>query len=409
LWHAAQMADASVVEWIRQKYLAVSGDLDERGRRRWAGAEARSLGWGGVSAVAEATGLSEPTVRAGVRELDDPDAVSRGRQRRFGGGRRAIEVLQPEIVAALERIVDSSTRGDPMSPLRWICKSTRSVAEELNCQGFTVSHTKVAQLLRKNGYSLQANRKTIEGKQHPDRNAQFEHISRRVAAYLRGGQPAVSVDTKKKEPLGNMKNPGKTYRRKGDPIKVKTHDFPDEELGKAIPYGVYDLAHNEAGVTVGISHDTAEFAVAAIQRWWTKLGHKRFPSAKRVLITADSGGSNSPRTRLWRWELQRLANETGLKIELCHFPPGTSKWNKIEHRLFCHITRNWRGVPLESLEIVVNLIGNTRTKEGLEVHAWLDEREYQKSRKVTDEQLLSVRIQRNKFHGEWNYTILPDG
>ena len=296
-----------------------------------------------------------------------------------------------------------------MSPLRWICKSTRSVAEELNCQGFTVSHTKVAQLLRKNGYSLQANRKTIEGKQHPDRNAQFEHISRRVAAYLRGGQPAVSVDTKKKEPLGNMKNPGKTYRRKGDPIKVKTHDFPDEELGKAIPYGVYDLAHNEAGVTVGISHDTAEFAVAAIQRWWTKLGHKRFPSAKRVLITADSGGSNSPRTRLWRWELQRLANETGLKIELCHFPPGTSKWNKIEHRLFCHITRNWRGVPLESLEIVVNLIGNTRTKEGLEVHAWLDEREYQKSRKVTDEQLLSVRIQRNKFHGEWNYTILPDG
>jgi hypothetical protein len=295
-----------------------------------------------------------------------------------------------------------------MSPLRWICKSTRSVAEELNRQGFTVSHTKVAQLLRKNGYSLQANRKTIEGKQHPDRNAQFEHISRRVAAYLRVGQPAISVDTKKKEPLGNMKNPGKTYRQKGDPIKVKTHDFPDDELGKAVPYGVYDLANNEAGVTVGISHDTAEFAVAAIHHWWTKLGCKRFPSAKRVLITADSGGSNSPRTRLWRWELQRLANETGLKIELCHFPPGTSKWNKIEHRLFCHITRNWRGVPLESLEIVVNLIGNTRTKEGLEVHAWLDQREYQKSRKVTDEQLLSVRIQRNEFHGEWNYTILPD-
>ncbi len=402
------MPDASVVEWIRQKYVAVLGDLDERGRRRWAAAEARSLGWGGVSAVVQATGLSDRTVRRGVRELDAPEVVSWDRQRKFGGGRRAIEVYQPGIVVVLERIVDSSTRGDPMSPLRWICKSTRSIAEELNRQGFTVSHTKVAELLREKGYSLQANRKTVEGKQHPDRNSQFEHISKRVAAYLRSSQPAISIDTKKKETLGNMKNPGKTYRRKGDPIRVKTHDFPDAELGKAVPFGVYDLANNEAGVTVGVSHDTAEFAVAAIRQWWTKLGCKRFPSAKRILITADSGGSNSPRTRLWRWELQRFANETGLKIELCHFPPGTSKWNKIEHRLFCHITRNWRGVPLESLEIVVNLIGSTRTKEGLEVHAWLDEGEYQKSRKVSDEQLLNVRIQRNEFHGEWNYTILPD-
>lgn len=408
MWHATEMPDASVVEWIRQKYVAVLGDLDERGRRRWAAAEARSLGWGGVSAVAQATGLSDRTVRKGVCELDDLEVVSWDRQRKVGGGRRSLEVYQPDIVFALERIVDSSTRGDPMSPLRWICKSTRSIAEELNRQGFTVSHTKVAELLREKGYRLQANQKTIEGKQHPDRNSQFEHISKRVAAYLRSGQPAISVDTKKKEPLGNMKNPGKTYRRKGDPIKVKTHDFPDKELGKAVPYGVYDLANNEAGVTVGVSHDTAEFAVAAIHQWWTKLGCKRFPRAKRILITADSGGSNSPRTRLWRWELQRFANETGLKIELCHFPPGTSKWNKIEHRLFCHITRNWRGVPLESLEIVVNLIGSTRTKEGLEVHAWLDEREYQKSRKVSDEQLLNVRIQRNDFHGEWNYTILPD-
>ncbi|RPJ07343.1 MAG: ISAzo13 family transposase [Deltaproteobacteria bacterium] len=402
------MPDASVVEWIRQKYVAVLGDLDERGRRRWAAAEARSLGWGGVSAVAQATGLSDRTVRKGICELDDLEVVSWDRQRKVGGGRRSLEDYQPDIVFALERIVDSSTRGDPMSPLRWICKSTRSIAEELNRQGFTVSHSKVAELLRAKGYSLQANQKTIEGKQHPDRNAQFEHISKRVAAYLHSGQPAISVDTKKKEALGNMKNPGKTYRRKGDPIKVKTHDFPDKELGKAVPYGVYDLANNEAGVTVGVSHDTAEFAVAAIHQWWTKLGSKRFPRAKRILITADSGGSNSPRTRLWRWELQRFANETGLKIELCHFPPGTSKWNKIEHRLFCHITRNWRGVPLESLEIVVNLIGSTRTKEGLEVHAWLDEREYQKSRKVSNEQLLNVRIQRNEFHGEWNYTILPD-
>lgn len=408
MWHATEMPDASVVEWIRQKYVAVLGDLDERGRRRWAAAEARSLGWGGVSAVAQATGLSDRTIRKGVCELDDLEVVSWDRQRKVGGGRRSLEVYQPDIVFTLERIVDSSTRGDPMSPLRWICKSTRSIAEELNRQGFTVSHTKVGELLREKGYSLQANQKTIEGKQHPDRNAQFEHISKRVAAYLRSGQPAISVDTKKKEALGNMKNPGKTYRRKGDPIKVKTHDFPDKELGKAVPYGVYDLANNEAGVTVGVSHDTAEFAVAAIHQWWTKLGSKRFPRAKRILITADSGGSNSPRTRLWRWELQRFANETGLKIELCHFPPGTSKWNKIEHRLFCHITRNWRGVPLESLEIVVNLIGSTRTKEGLEVHAWLDERDYQKSRKVSDEQLLNVRIQRNEFHGEWNYTILPD-
>ena len=369
---------------------------------------ARSLGWGGVSAVAQATGLSDRTVRKGICELDDLEVVSWDRQRKVGGGRRSLEDYQPDIVFALERIVDSSTRGDPMSPLRWICKSTRSIAEELNRQGFTVSHSKVAELLREKGYSLQANQKTIEGKQHPDRNAQFEHISKRVAAYLHSGQPAISVDTKKKEALGNMKNPGKTYRRKGDPIKVKTHDFPDKELGKAVPYGVYDLANNEAGVTVGVSHDTAEFAVAAIHQWWTKLGSKRFPRAKRILITADSGGSNSPRTRLWRWELQRFANESGLKIELCHFPPGTSKWNKIEHRLFCHITRNWRGVPLESLEIVVNLIGSTRTKEGLEVHAWLDEREYQKSRKVSNEQLLNVKIQRNEFHGEWNYTILPD-
>lgn len=401
------MPDASVVEWIRQKYIAVFHDLDERGRRRWAAAEARSLGWGGVSAVAEATGLSDRTIRTGVRELDDPDSASPNRQRKPGGGRHALEFDYPELLETLERIVDSSTRGDPMLALRWTCKSTRSIADELNRQGFLVSHTKVSELLRECGYSLQANRKTIEGTQHPDRNAQFEHIDRRVRAFQRSGQPAISIDTKKKEPLGKMKNPGKTYRRKKDPINVTTHDFPNKKLGKAVPYGVYDLVHNEAGVTVGVSHDTAEFAVAAIHRWWKKLGRKRFLSAKRLLITADSGGSNSPRTRLWRWELQRLANRTGLKIELCHFPPGTSKWNKIEHRLFCHITRNWQGIPLETLEIVVNLIGSTKTKEGLEVHAWLDEGEYQKSRKISDEQLLDVRIQRDTFHGEWNYKILP--
>jgi hypothetical protein len=402
------MPDASVVERIRRKYLAVHSDLDERGRRRWGAAEARSLGWGGVTAVAAATGLSDRTIRSGVRELDDPDMAGPDRQRKSGAGRPALEIVRPDLLKALEHIVDSATRGDPMSPLKWVHKSTRSIAEELGRQGFPVSHTKVAELLRQRGFSLQANRKTIEGKQHPDRNAQFEHIAKRVRVYLRSGQPAISVDTKKKETLGNMRNPGKTYRRKKDPIKVTTHDFPDKKLGKAVPYGVYDLANNQAGVTVGVSHDTAEFAVTAIRYWWNKLGRKRFPSGKRLLITADCGGSNSPRTRLWRWELQRFANETGLKIELCHFPPGTSKWNKIEHRLFCHITRNWQGVPLETLELVVNLIGNTKTKEGLEVHAWLDERQYQKSRKVTNQQLLDVRIQRHKFHGEWNYTILPE-
>jgi hypothetical protein len=402
------MPDPSVVEWIRQKFFAVQNDLDERGRRRWSAAEARSLGWGGVSAVAEATGMSQVTIRKGIRELEDPESLPPDRQRRPGGGRPSVEVKEPSLVVALEHLVDSSARGDPMSPLRWTCKSTRTLADELNRQGYTVSHTKVGELLRMRGFSLQGNRKTIEGKQHPDRDAQFKHISKRVRAYLRSGQPAISVDTKKKENLGKMKNPGRTYRRKNDPIQVTTHDFPSKELGKAVPYGVYDLTNNEAGVTIGISCDTAEFAAAAIRRWWTKLGRKRFPSADRLLITADSGGSNSPRTRLWRWELQRLANQTGLKIELCHFPPGTSKWNKIEHRLFCHITRNWQGIPLETLEIVVNLIGNTRTNEGLEVHAWLDERQYKKGRKISDEQLLDVKIKRSSFHGEWNYTILPD-
>ena len=401
------MPDANVVEWIRQKYFAVIADLDERGRRRWAAAEARSLGWGGVSAVTVATGISDRTIRTGIRELDDLDVLPSTRQRKPGAGRRCREEEQPELIQALERLVESTARGDPMSPLRWTCKSIRTLAEELTRQRFPVSSTKVGQLLRAQGYSLQSNRKAVEGKQHPDRDGQFQHIAKRVRAFQRSGQPAVSIDTKKKEPLGNMKNPGKTYRPKGNPTKVKTHDFPDRELGKAIPYGVYDLALNEAGVSVGISHDTAEFAVAAIQRWWSRMGRKRYPSAKRLLITADSGGSNSPRTRLWRWELQRLADETGLKLELCHYPPGTSKWNKIEHRLFCHITRNWQGVPLEDLTIVVNLIGSTKTEEGLEVHAWLDRRQYEKSRKVSDAQLAEVRIKRNTFHGDWNYEILP--
>lgn len=405
----ACMPDAQVVEWIREKYEAIVGDLDERGRRRWAAAEARSLGWGGVASVAMATGISDRTIRNGIRELDDPEATAMNRQRRPGAGRRSRETEYPQLVETLETLVGPEARGDPQSPLRWTCKSTRTLARELGRQGFEVSSTKVGQLLRSQGYSLQANRKTIEGKQHPDRDAQFAHINRRVRAFQRTGQPVISVDTKKKEPLGRMKNAGRTYRPAGEPEQVTTHDFPDKELGKAIPYGVYDLTHNEAGVSVGISHDTAEFAVAAIRRWWRRLGRKRYPKARRLLITADSGGSNSPRTRLWRWALQRFADQTGLRIELCHYPPGTSKWNKIEHRLFCHVTRNWQGVPLETHELVVNLIGSTRTEQGLEVHAWLDGTRYEKSRKVTDEQLAEVQLKRNAFHGEWNYTILPHG
>ena len=402
------MPDTQVVEWIREKFAAIVSDLDERARRRWGAAEARSLGRGGIVAVAAATGLSDRTIRNGIKELDDPGAPPTTQQRRSGGGRKLRESEQPKLVEMLRNLVDSGTRGDPMSPLRWTCKSTRTLAEELSRQGFSVSANTVGRLLRECGYSLQANRKTIEGKQHPDRDAQFRHISQRVKAFQRAGHPAISVDTKKKEPLGKMKNPGRTYRRKGDPQKVKTHDFPDKTLGKAVPYGVYDITHNEAGVSVGVSHDTAEFAVAAIRRWWKRLGHKRYPRATRLLITADSGGSNSPRTRLWRWALQRLANETGMAIELCHYPPGTSKWNKIEHRLFCHITRNWQGVPLETMEIVVSLIGSTQTKEGLEVHAWLDEAHYQKAKTITDTQLSEVCIRRDTFHGEWNYQILPN-
>jgi hypothetical protein len=294
-----------------------------------------------------------------------------------------------------------------MCPLRWTCKSTRTLAGELNSQGFLVSCTKVAAMLKAQGYSLQSNRKTLEGKQHPDRNAQFEHIARRVRARQRRDEPAISVDTKKKETLGRLKNPGKTYRRKGRPVEVKTHDFPDETLGKAVPYGVYDIQHNEAGVLVGVSHDTAEFAVAAIRRWWERLGQKRYRSPKRLLVTADSGGSNSSRARLWKVELQRFADETGLIIEVCHYPPGTSKWNKIEHRLFCHITRNWQGVPLETLQIVINLIGSTRTQQGLEVHAWLDETTYEKGRKVAEAEMSELHIKRNRFHGDWNYEIHP--
>jgi hypothetical protein len=401
------MHEAAAIQAIEGKYIELLDDLDERGRRRWAAVEARALGHGGITAVARATGLSHTTIRAGLKELDAPAPPPGNRQRRPGGGRKPHAVTQPGLAEALDRLVEPGTRGSPTNPLRWTIKSTYQLARTLRGQGYAVGATSVRRMLAGMGYSLQGTRKTREGKGHPDRDAQFRHIAARVQARKRRGEPALSVDTKKKEVLGNLANAGKTWRPKGDPVKVKTHDFPDPDLGKAVPYGVYDIHRDVAGVSVGIGHDTAEFAVAAIRRWWEKLGRKHYTGAKRVLVTADSGGSNGPRNRLWKLELQRLADKTGLVFEVCHYPPGTSKWNKIEHRLFCHITRNWRGRPLETLEVVVESIGATTTETGLEVHAWLDGDMYEKGRVVSDEELAECHLKPHSFHGEWNYEIHP--
>ena len=401
------MHDATLIKAIAGKYIELLDDLDERGRRRWAAVEARALGWGGIALVALATGLSDRTIRTGLKELDDPAALDANRQRRPGGGRKPHAITQPGLQDALNRLIEPTTRGWPMNPLRWTIKSTHRLAGALREQGYRVSASSVRRMLVAMGYSLQSNRKTREGAQHPDRDGQFRHIAERVAARKRRGEPAISVDTKKKEVLGKLKNAGRTYRPKGNPEQVATHDFPDPKRGKAIPYGVYDIHGNAAGVSVGISHDTAEFAVAAIRRWWEKLGRQRYGRAKRLLVTADSGGSNSSRCRLWKVELQKLADETGLIVEVKHYPPGTIKWNKIEHRVFCHITRNWQGTPLETVEIVVQSIGTTTTTTGLEVHAWLDEGVYEKGRKVSDEELAECNIKRQEYHGEWNYEIHP--
>ena len=401
------MRDPTTVQTIRSKYVALLDDLDERGRRRWAAAEARALGHGGITAVALATGLSDRTIRTGVRELDDPEPLAGHRQRRAGGGRKPHATARPGLRDALDRLIEPTARGSPTSPLRWTIKSTYRLADELRSQGHAVSATSVRRMLVEMKYSLQGNRKTLEGAQHPDRDGQFRHISERVQARKRRGEPALSVDTKKKEVLGNLKNAGRTYRPRGAPEEVKTHDFPDPRLGKAVPYGVYDIHGNVAGVSVGISHDRAEFAVGAIGRWWEKLGQARYPRARRILVTADSGGSNSSRSRLWKRELQAFADGTGLIVEVCHYPPGTSKWNKIEHRVFCHITGNWRGTPLETLEVVVESIAATSTEAGLEVHAWLDEGTYEKGREVSDQELAGCSIRRHAYHGEWNYEIHP--
>jgi hypothetical protein len=385
--------------------------MDERMRREWAGAEAAVLGWGGVSAVALATGLARNTVAAGLAELEYRQAHPKEPMvpgiRRPGAGRKPLTQTDPGLRGALETLVDPATRGHPESPLLWTCKSTRNLATELTRQNHPVTDRTVAALLKEEGYSLQANRKTKEGASHPDRNAQFEHINRQAKVFLKEHQPVVSVDTKKKELVGEFKNVGQEWLPSGRPEKVKVHDFPDPKGGKAIPYGVYDLASNEGWVSVGIDHDTAQFAAASIGRWWRQMGRQRYPHAQRLLITADGGGSNSARSRLWKVALQDLADELGLELQVCHFPPGTSKWNKIEHRLFCFITKNWRGRPLTSYQVIVNLIGSTTTNQGLIVRAALDTHCYETGQKVSEKQLARVNCTPAEFHGEWNYTIRP--
>ena len=381
--------------------------LSERQRRLVAAADAQLLGRGGISRVSAASGLSRTTIHRGLREFQG-GLVADERVREAGGGRKQIKHQQPAVLRELEQLVDPATRGDPMSPLRWTCKSTIKLAAELRRKGHSISARTVARLLQKDlDYSLQANRKTKEGESHPDRNAQFEYIAEQTRAFQQRGQPVISVDTKKKELVGEYKNGGREWQPKRSPEAVKTHDFPDQELGKVAPYGVYEVGGNRGWVSVGLDHDTAEFATATISRWWRRMGSQTYPEARELLILADSGGSNSSRTRLWKVALQRLANHIGLCLWICHFPPGTSKWNKIEHRMFCHITANWRGKPLTSHEVIVNLIGNTTTKTGLTIQAELDTGNYPTGIQVSDEDLAQVSIEKAEFHGEWNYRISP--
>jgi hypothetical protein len=406
------MADKMIVEWIRDKYQPLRRSFNERSRRLWAAAEARSLGWGGVAAVMAATGMSSATLSRGLKELEAEAASGEGelpgnRVRRAGGGRRRVRDNQPGLSQALAALVEPTARGDPEHALRWTCKSTRKLAVELRKQGFQIGARTVAKELKQQEFSLQSNRKTREGSFHPDRNAQFAYINEQVLVFQGRGQPAISVDTKKKELVGDFRNSGREWRPQGRPEEVQVHDFRDPNTPKAIPYGVYDLTRNEGWVSVGIDHDTARFATASIARWWRKMGRKRYPQAEELLITADCGGSNSSRTRLWKVALQELADQLGLRLTVCHFPPGTSKWNKIEHRMFCHITQNWRGRPLTDYMVIVQLIGNTRTTTGLKIRSELDEHEYPLQETVTAEQLAQVQLTPAAFHGEWNYTVSP--
>ena len=381
--------------------------MTERSRRIWAATEAQALGRGGIAAVSRATGMDRNTIAKGLRELESPETLAPERIRRAGGGRKRSSVVDPSLIEDLERLIDPQTRGDPQSPLRWTCKSVRKLADELKRKAHQVSHNLVAALLHEMGYSLQANRKVREGRNHPDRNKQFEKINRKVRHRLSRQQPVISVDCKKKELVGDFKNAGREWHPKGQPEEVRVHDFKIKELGKAIPYGVYDLQRNTGWVSVGVSHETSAFAVATIRRWWKEMGRKVYSKATSLQIVADSGGSNGSRVRLWKWELQKWANQTGLKISVSHLPPGTSKWNKIEHRLFSYITQNWRGNPLLTHATIVNLIANTSSKTGLKVRCVLDPRDYPPKVEVTDEQMARIKITRDDFHGEWNYTIHP--
>jgi hypothetical protein len=406
------MPDSVSVAAVHLKYERLRPLMTERLRRQWAACEALALGRGGMATVAEATGMSRTTIWTGIKEVRQRSAhpaadLPPERIRQVGGGRHSLREHDPALVQDLLALVEPSTRGDPMSPLCWTCKSTRTLAAELQRGGHQVSERTVAALLYDLDYSLQANRKTREGARHPDRNAQFEHINARVRAFQRRGQPVISVDTKKKELVGNFKNGGQQWRPAGEPEAVNVHDFADKELGKVIPYGVYDQSRNEGWVSVGIDHDTARFATETIRRWWAEMGAPVYPQARELLVTADAGGSNSSRSRLWKVALQDLADEVGLSISVCHFPPGTSKWNTIEHRMFCHITQNWRGQPLRSRAIIVNLIGNTTTQKGLHIEAALDANAYETKIQVTDAELAAVKIKHDNFHGEWNYTIVP--
>jgi transposase len=392
---------------ITARYETLKPILDERARRLMAAAESQAIGKGGISSVSKATGISRPVIRQGIAELKDPTSLAPGRIRRTGGGRKKAVDKDASLKSDLERLLESTTRGDPEAPLRWTCKSVRQVTAELTRMKHQVSHQVVADLLHALGYSLQANRKTKEGTNHPDRDAQFGHLNGKVKWCLGRRQPVISVDTKKKELVGDFKNNGREWRPKGEPEEVRVHDFVDRELGRATPYGIYDLGRNNGWVSVGMDHDTAEFAVETIRRWWRTMGQPTYPQATRLLITADAGGSNGSRLRLWKLELQKLADETGLRIVVCHFPPGTSKWNKIEHRLFSYISQNWRGKPLRSFQTIVSLIAATSTSTGLKVHAELNTESYPAGLKVSDQELAQIRIRRDKFHGDWNYEIQP--
>jgi len=405
------MIPSNIVNAIKAKYETLRSELDEKARRLWAATEANSIGHGGVRAVSKATGLAVSTIRIGQSEIARSSEIQKEQEarriRRKGAGRKLIIEQDSELLEILDLLVEPTSRGDPMSPLRWTCKSTRKLASELSLMGHNVSHTKVGQLLSGLNYSLQGTRKRMEGASHPDRNAQFEFIYKQVKDFQCGNQPVISVDTKKKELIGCFANGGTEYQPKAKPVEVETYDFPSLADGKGVPYGVFDVTKNRGWVSVGTDHDTSQFAVNTIRQWWYQMGQHTYPQAEKLLITADGGGSNGSHNRLWRYELQRFVDETQIAVAVCHFPPGTSKWNKIEHRMFSHITKNWRGRPITSHEVMVNLIANTTTEKGLEIQAALDLKEYPTGIKVSDKIMKSLTVEKNDFHGEWNYTVSP--